>query len=63
MDPIDSNIFIIDDSIDWINFKGLWGIPITTKLNGPKYRNPKNRTLSMWTNPLSWFEKYEKLSK
>jgi hypothetical protein len=63
MDPKDSNIFIIDDSIDWVNFKGFWGIPITTKLKGPKYRNPKNRTLSMWTNSLSWFEKYEKLSK
>ncbi|MFC2083962.1 CDP-alcohol phosphatidyltransferase family protein [Bacteroidota bacterium] len=50
----------IGESTGWINFEGYWGIPITANIEGPKYRNPKNSSLSMWSNPLAWFNKFEK---
>ena len=36
----------------WIQFKGYWGLPITTKLNGPKYRHPNNKELSIASSHL-----------
>jgi len=51
---------IISDSTPWVKYAGMWGIPITTHLKGPKYRNPKDVNLTMWTNPYDWFKKYGK---
>jgi len=48
----------INDSLSWIKYKGDWGLPITTKLKGPKFRNPNNVCLTMWSDPLEWFDKY-----
>jgi len=59
LDPSNYTITPIDGSVAWINFKGYWGIPIVTKLPGPQYRNPKNKTLTMWYNPIGWFKKYD----
>lgn len=58
LDPGEYKIEILQDTTGWINYKGYWGLPLTTKLSGPKFRNPNNQELSMWTNPIGWFEKY-----
>lgn len=58
-DRDDYTIEIIDNNTDWINFRGYWGIPITTKLRGPKFRNADDINLTMWRNPLEWFSKYD----
>lgn len=58
-DTDDYTIEIIDNNTDWINFRGYWGIPITTKLRGPKFRNADDINLTMWRNPLEWFSKYD----
>ncbi len=52
-------IIEIDSSTGWVAYSGYWGRPITTKLPGPKYRNPKDKDLAMWQNPLGWLNKYE----
>lgn len=58
--PGQYHLTMIDSTLPWVRFEGYWGITITTKLFGPKYRNPMNNTLSMWGNPVGWFKKYEK---
>ncbi|MFC1570090.1 Vps62-related protein [bacterium] len=58
--PDDYQVVILNDSLKWLNFEGYWGSLTTTKLQGPKYRNPKDRALIMWENPVGWFEKYKK---
>jgi len=58
--PDEYKIEILQDTTSWVNYRGYWGLPLTTKLNGPKFRNPNNKALSMWTNPVGWFEKYRK---
>jgi len=57
--PADYEIDVVSDTTGWINFEGYWGIPITTKLPGPKFRHPKDTDLTMWQNPMGWFEKYD----
>lgn len=59
--PAEYTLKVFNSTLEWVNFKGYWGIPITSKLHGPKYRNPKNKKLSMWNNPIGWFKKYERL--
>jgi CDP-diacylglycerol--glycerol-3-phosphate 3-phosphatidyltransferase len=56
--PENYNLEELNDSIPWLNFKGDWGLPITTNLKGPKFRNPNNGCLKMWSNPLEWFDNY-----
>ncbi len=46
------------NSQSWMNFSGYWGLPVTTKLQGPKYLNPENKTLSLWENPYLWFRTF-----
>ncbi|MBN1999896.1 CDP-alcohol phosphatidyltransferase family protein [candidate division KSB1 bacterium] len=53
------DLVILDEEPEWIQYRGYWGIPVTTWLQGPKYRNPKNKNLSMWKNPVGWFKKYQ----
>ena len=55
----DYELELINDEVAWISFKGYWGIPITIKLPGPKYRNPLDLKYSMWQNPLEWISRYE----
>ncbi len=50
---------VIDRHTPWVTFQGYWGRPVTTWLQGPRYRNPKNKKLAMWQNPVGWFIKYQ----
>ena len=56
--PGNYQIVVLNDSLGWLNFKGYWGTLTTTRLPGPKFRHPKDPSLTMWRNPLGWFEKY-----
>lgn len=57
--PENYKLVILNESYSWMRFKGRWGLPITTNLEGPKFRHPKNPDLSMWNHPLEWIRKYE----
>jgi len=59
----DYDIVIIEDGDDWVEYKGYWGIPITAKTPGAKWRHPDNKNLSMWQNPVGWFNQFEKGSR
>jgi CDP-diacylglycerol--glycerol-3-phosphate 3-phosphatidyltransferase len=56
--PDDYTLIEFDASIPWLRFRGSWGIPITTTLPGPVFRNPANSDLAMWTNPTGWLAMY-----
>lgn len=58
--PGDYELKVISEKLPWIKFGGSWGIPITTKLSGPMYRNPMNPDLTMWKSPLEWFNRFSK---
>ena len=52
----------IDDLTPWIAFKGNWGQPNPRGAAGPRYRNPRNPKLSMWSYPIQWMNYYFSLT-
>ena len=49
----------INSKTYWVRFKGNWGIPLLIKHNGPMYRNPILKRLSMWLSPTKWLNKFQ----
>jgi len=62
LSPDDYVLTMLDPEDAWMRFKGSWGYPLTTFLEGPMYRNPRNRTLTMWYNPRGWMDRYQAIT-